>query len=45
LPEFTLRSSNAGSGATRDLAQVELLVGMAVEQRKNRPSALTKEDF
>jgi hypothetical protein len=44
LSKFALRSSYAGSCPARDFPQKELLVGMAVEQRKNRPSALAEKD-
>ncbi|PYU36888.1 MAG: hypothetical protein DMG54_35480, partial [Acidobacteria bacterium] len=45
LSEFSLRGSNPCSGATCNFAQIELFVSVAIEQGKDRPSALPEEDF
>src|SRR2546430_1490692 len=45
LSEFSLRGSNPCSGATCNFAQIELFVSVAIEQGKDRPSALAEEDF
>jgi hypothetical protein len=40
-----MRSSYAGSASTRDLAQIELFIGMAIEQRKALPKKGRREPF